>query len=109
MHVARRALGTGAIELRDDCPAATADVDVERFEQAAADARRSDAPARTAPRSLSTRGELLPENRYDDWAVERRERARGLAAELARGARDARCCRAGVCALPGRGELVRRA
>ena len=36
----------------------------------------------TARRSRSTRGELLPENRYDDWADERRDELAELATDL---------------------------
>src|SRR6476469_1508276 len=40
VHVARRTLDAEAIELRDDVLSLTADIDVDRFELAAADARR---------------------------------------------------------------------
>jgi predicted ATPase len=75
VHVARRALGPGLIEVRDELIALAAgvEVDVDRFERAAADARRArTAGAYRAALSLY-RGELLPENRYDDWAIGRRD------------------------------------
>ena len=82
VYVARRALLTGAIEVRGDVLVLTADVDVERFVQATADAREiRTTGAYRAALSLYA-GELLPENRYDDWAVERREDLAELAAEL---------------------------
>jgi len=82
VYVARRALGAEAIDVRDELIHLEADVDVDRFEKAAAEARRTGAPPayRTAV-SLYV-GELLPENRYDDWASERREDLAKLAAEL---------------------------
>jgi len=82
VHVARRALDARAITVRDDVLSLTAEVDVERFALAAADARqvRTVDAYRTA---LSLyRGELLPENRYDDWAVGPREELEELASEL---------------------------
>ena len=83
VHVARRALDAGAIEVRDEVLQLTAEVDVDRLELAAADARR--AGTRSAYRAALSLygGELLPENRYDDWAEERREELAELAAELA--------------------------
>lgn len=82
VYVARRALVTGAIEVGSDVLALAADIDVERFALAAADARHiRTTGAYRAALSLYT-GELLPENRYDDWAAERREALAELAAEL---------------------------
>ena len=46
VHVARRTLDAEAIELRDEVLSLTADIDVDRFELAAADARRLETPAR---------------------------------------------------------------
>jgi len=83
VHAARRALGAGAIELRDELLHLHADVDVERFEQAAVAARRSRTPwAYRAALGLYG-GELLPENRYDDWAEHRRTALAELSAALA--------------------------
>ena len=86
VYVARRALGAGAIEVREEFLHLVADVDVDRLQTAAADARRVGTPsAYRAALSLYS-GELLPENRYDDWAEDRREALAELAAELADGA-----------------------
>ena len=83
VHVARRALGPDAIEVRDEVLTLSAEVDVDEFERSAADARRMrTAGAYGAALSLYG-GELVPENRYDDWAGERREELAALAAELA--------------------------
>jgi predicted ATPase len=83
VYVARRTLAPASIEVRDDVLALVADVDVDRFTVAAADARR--APTASAYRAALSLygGELLPENRYDDWAAGRREELAQLAAELA--------------------------
>jgi predicted ATPase len=83
VYVARRALGPDTIVMRDGVLALEAEVDVDRLEDAAADARRSGvaAPYRAAL-DLYT-GELLPENRYDDWASERRGDLADLAEALA--------------------------
>jgi predicted ATPase len=85
VHVARRALGADTIDVRDEVLslAGDVDVDVDLLELAAADARRmKTAAAYRAVLSLY-RGELLPENRYDDWAEGRREELAELAAALA--------------------------
>ncbi len=74
VHAARRALGQDTISVGDEVVALSAgvDVDVDRFERAAAVARRErTASACRAALALYT-GDLLPENRYDDWAEERR-------------------------------------
>ena len=82
VHVARRALDPETIELRDEVLFLTATVDVDQFELAAAHARRLETPgAYRAALALYT-GELLPENRYDDWADGRRGELEQLAAEL---------------------------
>jgi hypothetical protein len=75
VHVARRALGTDVIEVRDELIALAADVevDVDRFEQAAQDALRMRTPAACRAAGALNGGELLPENRYDDWAIGRRD------------------------------------
>jgi len=83
VFVARRALDPAAIEVRDDVLALTADVDVDRLALAAAEARH-DRTARAYRAALSLYGgELLPENRYDDWATDRREELAELVGELA--------------------------
>src|SRR4029077_20192465 len=74
VHAARRALGPDAIRLLDGLLRLEAEVDVELFERAAAEARREETAA-ACVRALSLYGgELLPENRYDDWASLERER-----------------------------------
>lgn len=82
VHVARRALGAPAIEVRDEMIRLDADVDVDAFEAAAATARRAAAPGAYRMALTLYEGELLPENRYDDWVEGRRDRLAGLAAEL---------------------------
>ncbi len=82
VHVARRALTPHAIALHDEMLQLIAEVDVDRLERAAVEARRTrTAGAYRAALSLY-RGELLPENRYDDWAADRRDELEGLAEEL---------------------------
>ena len=82
VHVARRALDPSAIEVRDEMVRLVADVDVDQLIVAAAEARRNRTPdAYRAALSLY-RGELLPENRYDDWAEERRDELSELATQL---------------------------
>jgi DNA-binding SARP family transcriptional activator len=55
-------------------------VDAEAFQQAVADALRSTEPADSYAAVQLYGGELLPEDRYEDWAIERRNvlRARYL-------------------------------
>ena len=82
VHVARRALGADAIELRDELLTLRASVDVDDFERAAEQARRAgSAGAYGAALSLYG-GELLPENRYEDWAGVRREEIEQLRLQL---------------------------
>ncbi|MGE5272864.1 MAG: ATP-binding protein [Verrucomicrobiota bacterium] len=85
VHVARRALGPDAIEVRDELVALApgVEVDVDRFEQAAADARHARTPAAYRAALSVYTGELLSENRYDDWATGRREELAELHAALA--------------------------
>jgi non-specific serine/threonine protein kinase len=60
------------------CPEGSLWVDVEAFEEAAAAARRSGEPgALRATLDLYT-GELLPDDRYEAWAENRREQLRQL-------------------------------
>lgn len=83
VYVARRALGARAIELREEMLRLTAEVDVDQLEIAAAEARDGGThPGYEAALSLY-RGELLPENRYEDWVDERREELAELAQALA--------------------------
>ena len=85
VHVARRALGADTIDVRDEVLslAGDVDVDVDLLELAAADARRMKTAAAYRAVLALYRGELLPENRYDDWAEGRREELAELAAALA--------------------------
>jgi predicted ATPase len=82
LHVARRALDADAIELRDEVLFLRASVDVDQFELAAESARRSETPAAYRAALSLYPGELLPENRYDDWAEQRRDELAALAAVL---------------------------
>jgi predicted ATPase/Tfp pilus assembly protein PilF len=82
VHAARRALGPETIALLDGVLRLEADVDVDAFERAAADAR-SERTGAACRRALDLYGgELLPENRYDDWTSLERERLADLHAEL---------------------------
>src|SRR5215813_1829185 len=82
VHAARRALGADAIAVQDGLLRLEADLDVEAFELAAAEARR-DRTAAACERALGLYGgELLPENRYDDWAELERGRLAALQEEL---------------------------
>src|SRR5919198_3404587 len=83
VHAARRALGADAIELRDELLRLRAEVDVEHFDRAVLDARRAGTPAAYRAALSLYRGELLPENRYDDWAEARRNELAELQAALA--------------------------
>ena len=83
VYVARRALDGSAIVVRDELLHLVADVDVDRLELAAADARRAATPSACRAALSLYGGELLPENRYDDWAEARRDELSELAAELA--------------------------
>jgi len=78
MHTIRRMMGAESITLSDDvlrlCPTGGLSVDVDRFEQAAAAARRSgDVAELHATLELWT-GLLLPEDQYANWAEDHRER-----------------------------------
>ncbi|HKN93860.1 MAG TPA: BTAD domain-containing putative transcriptional regulator, partial [Thermoleophilaceae bacterium] len=94
LYVARRALetagldGAAAIELRDDALVLSdAVVDAEEFERAAAAASGSGDPALCQAAVERYTGELLPEDRYEDWTSARRESLReqciGVLIELA--------------------------
>ncbi|HXO06868.1 MAG TPA: AAA family ATPase [Solirubrobacteraceae bacterium] len=86
VYVARRALDGNAIVVREELLHLAADVDVDRLVVAAADARRARTPAAYRAALSLYGGELLPENRYDDWAEARRDELTELAEELADGA-----------------------
>jgi predicted ATPase len=109
LHVARRALAAEAIELRDEVLFLTADVDVDRFKLAASHARRVETPAAYRSALALYAGELLPENRYDDWAESHRSELATLAAQLeneaaARGPRRAFELPAEASSFVGRGQ-----
>jgi predicted ATPase len=82
VYVARRALGPDVITVREEMLTLAAEVDVEQLEHAAAEARRLHTPAAYRAALAAYGGELLPENRYDDWVQERRDALAELAAEL---------------------------
>jgi len=78
IHGARRALGATAVEFRDGIVSLVPDagagieVDVVAFEAAIGRADAGEVAAREEARSLY-RGELLPDDRFEDWAVGLRE------------------------------------
>ncbi len=87
LHFARRALEPGAanatsryLPLQGDllalCPDGPLWVDVEAFEEAVATAHRAREPAAYRAAADLYAGELLPEDRYEAWAEERREALR---------------------------------
>lgn len=88
-HYARRALGVpAAVALRGDAvllaPDGGVHVDVERFESLAAAALAA-ADAAAADVALAAyAGDLLPQDRYADWAAARRDRLRGTQLDLLR-------------------------
>jgi DNA-binding SARP family transcriptional activator len=81
VHAARRTLtpteGSRYLVSEEEslvlCPGGNLLVDVEAFEEAAQRARRSRDPAAYRATLDLYAGELLPEDRYEEWAVERRE------------------------------------
>src|SRR5204862_4279558 len=79
-----RALGAEAIASRDELLLLDAEVDVDGFEQAAAAARRAGTVAAYRAAQGLYGGELLPENRYEDWAEPRREELADVHAALER-------------------------
>jgi predicted ATPase/DNA-binding SARP family transcriptional activator/DNA-binding CsgD family transcriptional regulator len=60
------------------CPAGALWVDVEAFEEAAATARREREPAAYRAALELYAGELLPADRYEEWAEDRRQELRRL-------------------------------
>jgi predicted ATPase/DNA-binding SARP family transcriptional activator len=78
IHGARRALGQASLEFRDGIVSLATDggaairVDVASFEAALERAEAGEVAAREDARSLYT-GELLPDDRFEDWAAGRRE------------------------------------
>ncbi len=88
IFAARRALGTLGLDghrclgLREDvlvlCPDDEVWIDVVAFEAAAAAARAERDPAAYAAALDSYQGELLPEDRYEEWSAPRRAALREL-------------------------------
>ena len=78
LHFARRALAGGQVRLRDDLLSLEADdlwVDVDAFEEAAERGDTEQALALYA-------GDLLPENRFEQWAELRRVQLRARVVRL---------------------------
>jgi DNA-binding SARP family transcriptional activator len=89
-HYARRALGSqDAVVLRGDSVALAPDaevvVDLVRFE-AAVEAALAAGPAECARAARLCAGELLPDDLYEEWTEEPRERLRRRRLEVLRGA-----------------------
>ena len=75
LYTARRALGGELLTLHEDVVALSGDalwLDVDAFERAAASARDTRDPAAYRDALELYTGELLPEDRYEDWAEARR-------------------------------------
>jgi DNA-binding SARP family transcriptional activator/pimeloyl-ACP methyl ester carboxylesterase len=88
-HYARAALGSKeAVVLRQGqvslCPDAELAVDAERFETEGKLALRAGVAEDCAAVAGSYRGELLPDQRYQDWPGERRRAVRALYLQLLR-------------------------
>jgi hypothetical protein len=92
LHAARKVLdssrGERYLASEDDsillCPGGELWVDVDGFEDAAATARRSQDPAGYRAALDLCGGELLPEDRYEEWAEGRREELRHTWSTLGR-------------------------
>ncbi|MDQ3897777.1 MAG: transcriptional activator domain-containing protein, partial [Actinomycetota bacterium] len=87
--LARQAMGSkDAVVLRGDAvslwPAADVRVDVEEFEATARKALASRDATACADAAYRFAGELLPEERYEEWTVTPRDRVRRLHLELLR-------------------------
>lgn len=89
LHVARRTLEPSTAtasprylvlggELLELCPDVTLWVDVEAFERAVESARRARKPAAYGTALDLYAGDLLPEDRYEEWTEARREELRRL-------------------------------
>ncbi len=90
-HIARRVLAgdgpyAGWLELRDDvvmlCAGGPVDVDVGEFERLAVRARAGGALPALRAAIAAYAGDLLPEDRFEDWAVRRREELRESVCDL---------------------------
>ncbi len=82
VHAARRVLGPQAIELRDELLTLHATVDVDEFERGSVQAREVGSAGAYRATLAVYAGELLPENRYEDWVSGRREELEALRHEL---------------------------
>jgi predicted ATPase/DNA-binding SARP family transcriptional activator len=97
LHAARRVLVSPAVDaspqraqralyLQGDplelCPAGTVWVDVHAFETAATTARQAQDPAAYQAALALYTGELLPEDRYEEWVLRRREELHSLHTSL---------------------------
>ena len=90
LHSARKALdpvaGSRYLSSEDEqlvlCPSKNLWVDIEAFEEAAATARRARDPAAYRAALDLYAGDLLPGDRYEGWAEERREGLRRLYLDL---------------------------
>src|ERR1700759_3356607 len=85
VYAARRALVADAIQVRDEMLQLIAEVDVDRLRDAAAQALRTTSIAAYRAALALYGGELLPENRYDDWVDRHREELAELAQKLEQG------------------------
>src|SRR5579862_6904064 len=88
-HFARRALGVpGAVVLRGDqvllCPGGSLAVDATRFEELARRALAAGDAAAAGEALALYGGELLPGNRYEEWAEPHREQLRRQQLDLLR-------------------------
>lgn len=90
-HVARRVLAgdgpnAGWLELRDDvvilCAAGRVDTDVLQFERLAGEARAGGDLTALRTAIAAYTGDLLPEDRFSDWALRRREDLRESVSDL---------------------------
>jgi predicted ATPase/DNA-binding SARP family transcriptional activator len=91
LHIARRVLAgdgshAGWLELHDDVvvlrAGALVDVDVRRFERLADGARSGGDLADLRAAVAAYTGDLLPEDRFEEWAVQRREQLRSVLCEV---------------------------
>ena len=89
-----------AIELREELLTLHASVDVDEFERGAAHARETGSAGAYRATLALYGGELLPENRYEDWARPRREELEQLHRELEEELAALGSGRAAIGALP---------
>jgi DNA-binding SARP family transcriptional activator len=93
IHYARRAMGSdSAIDVRGGMvvlwPEGVLDVDLDRFERGAADALTGGDARECARAAAAYTGEVLPADRYEEWAGDARERAHDRYVLLLVGAED---------------------